>query len=292
MVIQLNPLLPMVWRSPDTVQVGIDQPVAVVTGVTAGLEAVLWALRSGLPRSGAIFIGTEAGASVAAVERLIDDLGPALWDSVLRDPAPITAPVPEAVVVDGDGPTADRLRSELRDLGVPVASPPDQDPAARTALAVLLGHFVLEPARHSRWLRRDVPHLPVIFSDTEIRIGPLVDPGFGPCLACVERDHVDRDPAWPAVAAQLLSRRAATETAQRAIEVSLRVAVLVHAHTRTGTSDLDGTPLVRPSLVIDARTGLLRRRAHRPHEKCGCRSLPESATAPGQSAAVAPASTS
>lgn len=97
MVIQLNPLLPLVWRSPDTVQVGIDQPVAVVTGVTAGLEAVLWALRSGLPRSGAILIGTEAGASVAAVERLIDDLGAALWDSVLRNPPPITAPAPGVI---------------------------------------------------------------------------------------------------------------------------------------------------------------------------------------------------
>lgn len=286
MVIQLNPLLPVLWRSPDSIQVGIDRPVAVVTGVTAGLEAVLWALRSGLPRSGAILVGTQAGASVAAVERLIDELGPALLTSVARARTPISPAAADTVLVDGEGPTAERLRALLRDLGVPVFSAGNDSPN-EPALAVLIGHYVLEPARHTHWLRRDVPQLPVIFSDAEVRIGPLVEPGLGPCLVCVELHHVDRDAAWPALACQLLGRRAVTETPTLAVEVASRAALLLLARMNTGRSELTGTSFETPSLAIDADTGTVTRRVHRPHERCGCRSLSENETVPGPTAVAA-----
>lgn len=291
MVIQLNPTLPVVWRSPDTIQVGIDRPVAVVTGVTPGLEAVLWALRCGLPRSGAILVGTEAGASVAAVERLIDELGPALRTSEPSaggpgGPRPIDTTRLGTVLVDGVGPTADRLRALLGDLDLPVVSAPDPDPCREPVLAVLIGHYVLEPARHMYWLRRDVPQLPVVFGDAEVRLGPLVEPGVGPCLVCVEFDHVDRDEAWPAIASQLVRRRAETETPALAAAVAARAALLVLARVTTGSSELTGTRIETPSLVIDTATGQVTRRAHRPHARCGCRSLSEIASVPGPNAAA------
>ncbi|WP_156109758.1 hypothetical protein [Cryobacterium sp. MLB-32] len=291
MVIQLNPLLPVVWRSPDTIQVGIDRPVVVVSGVTAGLEAVIWALRSGLPRSGALLIGTEAGASVAAVERLLDELGPALHTSAPHVTA-LPGPRPTgAVLVDGSGPTAERIRSLLHDLGVSVVGE-DSASSDEPALAVLIGHYVLEPSRHTPWLRRDVPQLPVVFSDTEIRIGPLVEPGSGPCLVCVELHHVDRDAAWPALAAQLVRQLAVTETPTRAVEVAARAALVAFKRISTGRPTLRGTPVEAASLVIDAATGGVTRRAHRPHERCGCRSLSENETAPVRNAAAVRAWTS
>ena len=94
---------------------------------------------------------------------------------------------------------------------------------------MLVGHYVLEPARHRRWLRRDIPHLPVVFSDGEIRVGPLVEPGHGPCLYCLELARVDEDPAWPAIACQLVGRDAPTETARASIDVATHVAGLVQA---------------------------------------------------------------
>ncbi|MBB5641857.1 hypothetical protein [Cryobacterium roopkundense] len=298
MVIQLNPLLPVVWRTPDTVQVGIDNPVVIVTGVTAGLEAVLWALQSGLPRSGAILIGTEAGASVAAVERLIDELAPALRTSVPRHGDEIGPVVVDTVLVDGAGPTSERLRGLLHDLGVPVGTAPDTASGDDPALAVLIGHYVLEPARHTRWLRRDVPQLPVVFSDTEVRIGPLVEPGSGPCLLCVDLHHRDRDPAWPALATQLLRRRAETETSTLAAEVAARTGLLVlerlisGASILTGTTEFPAASAEAYSLVINAVTRAVTRRAHRPHVRCGCRSLSETEIALGPSAVAARAWTS
>ena len=283
MVVRLNPLYPLVCRTPDTIQLGIDSPVVVVPHVTAALEKVIAALHSGVPREGAVMLGRQAGASDADISALLSVLRPALITTAQTTPPHTseTAPAPAAarpstVCVDGQGPTADRIRTLLGDLGIPV-----QETDADPGLAVVIGHYALEPERHGHWLRRDIPHLPVVFSDSEVRIGPLIEPGTGPCLYCLELTHVDQDPAWPAIACQLLAREAQTETARISIDLAARVAGLVQDRLGSGRSELSAT-----SLVIDARTGMVRRRAHRPHERCGCRSLPENVIALAESAAA------
>ncbi|WP_166787912.1 TOMM precursor leader peptide-binding protein [Cryobacterium adonitolivorans] len=285
MILRLDPRYPLVWRTPDTIQLGIDRPLAIVPGVTAPLEGVIAALRVGVPRSGALMLGRQAGATDAAIDALLRALAPALvgLDSQPTVPGAETAPITATwfgsrtaaplhrgdrpvVCVDGAGATADRIRSLLADLGITVATPgqlPD--------LAVIVDHFVLSPERHGHWLRRDVPHLPVLFSDTEVRVGPLVEPGAGPCLTCLELEHVDDDPAWPAIASQLLHRRAPTETPRLGIEVAATAAGIVHDRVFASSNEFAAA-----SLAIDAETLMVRRRAHRPHERCGCRFLPES----------------
>lgn len=277
MVIQLDPRYPLVWRSPDTIQLGIDNPVVVIAGVSAALERVIAALRGGVPRGGVVMLGRQAGASDADISALLRELGPALL--VTPEPAPFPRPAeppPPTVCVDGQGPTAARILRLLSDLGIPAQAGEDD-----AALAVLVGHFALEPARHGRWLRRDLPHLPVVFSDSEVRVGPLVEPGTGPCLHCLELAHVDEDPAWPAIACQLLFRQARTETPRASIDVAALVAGLVQDRLAGGVSELAAA-----SLAIDGATGEVRRRAHRPHERCGCRSLPGTVTAPAGNAAA------
>ncbi|MDH6236182.1 hypothetical protein H4V99_000927 [Cryobacterium sp. CG_9.6] len=291
MLIRLNPHLPLVWRSPDTIQVGVDRPVLVLAGLTSGLEAVLNGLRAGVPLSGAILLGTEAGASVQAVTRLLEQLGPALEDDPVRESRPHPT-----VVVDGVGPTAERIGLLLTDLGLAHPLATGTSAPAPPSLAVLIGHYVLKPDRHTYWLRRDVPHLPVIYSDTEVRIGPLVQPGSGPCLVCVELAHGDVDPAWPALSCQLSRRRAGTETPRLAIEVAARVAVFAndlllrpgqHSNTLLGDS-----ALFRDSVLLDATTGEVRRCVHLVHGRCACQALPENETVPDPIAAAGPASTS
>lgn len=293
MTLRLNPRYPLVWRTPDTIQVGIDHPLVVIPDVSPGLEHVIAALIGGVPRSGALMLGRRAGASGATTEALLEALRPALIvtaepprRSALPDPvAAVTPPPPVPVVcVDGDGQTALRIGTLLLDLGLRVAAGPDPD---EPALAVIVGHYALEPSRHGRWLRRDVPHLPVVFSDAEVRIGPLVEPGSGPCLYCLELTRLDADPAWTAIACQLLTRVAATETRRMSIDVAARVAGLVQDRVDSGRSSLAGT-----TLVIDAASGMIRRRGHRPHERCGCRSLPGTGTAPAVTAAALPPTTS
>jgi bacteriocin biosynthesis cyclodehydratase domain-containing protein len=293
MTLRLNPRYPIVWRTPDSIQVGIDRPLVIIPDVSPGLEHVIAALVGGVPRSGALMLGRRAGASGAATEALLEALRPALIvtaepprRSVLADPVravPPDPPVP-VICVDGDGPTARAIGSFLLDLGLRVETGPAAD---EPALAVIVGHYALEPARHGRWLRRDVPHLPVVFSDGEVRIGPLVEPGSGACLYCLELTRLDADAAWTAIACQLLTRVAPTETRRMAIDVAVRVAGLVQDRIDSGRSSLAGA-----TLVIDAASRAIRRREHRPHERCGCRSLPGTATVPAGSAAGFPPPTS
>ncbi|SDK81215.1 bacteriocin biosynthesis cyclodehydratase domain-containing protein [Cryobacterium psychrotolerans] len=293
MVIRLNPRYPLVWRSPDTIQFGVDRALLVLPGITRAEEHVLAALRGGVPQDGAVMLGSRAGASPADTAAFLRRLRPVLETTVPATAAPgpralpapaATAPGPRAptvhgtVCVDGSGPTADRIRGLLGDLGIPTRLT-DADPA----LAIVVGHYVLEPARHRRWLRRDIPHLPVVFSDGEVRVGPLVEPGSGPCLYCLELDRVDADRAWPAMASQLLGREAPTESARASIDVAARVAGLVQDRLAGGRSELWSA-----SLALDAQTGEVRRREHRPHERCGCRSLPGNVTVLAGIAAAVP----
>jgi bacteriocin biosynthesis cyclodehydratase domain-containing protein len=116
---------------------------------------------------------------------------------------------------------------------------------------------------------RDRPHLPVVVRETTALVGPLVVPGRTPCCRCVELARGDRDPAWPALSAQLLgsSRRVdACDVVLATLAASLAAAQVL--------AFLDD-PAAQPSAVgavlefglADLR---LRRRTVRPYPGCGC----------------------
>jgi bacteriocin biosynthesis cyclodehydratase domain-containing protein len=262
MIVRLNPDIPLVWRSPDTLQAGVDRPLAVIPGMTAALERVVYALRCGIPEEGARRLAEDSGAPRDAVDALVETLRPAFLG------ARMPGTLPGVVLFDGDGPTTERMLRLMTELGIRPC-PPDGEPA----LAVIVTHYATEPERHGRWLRRDIPHLPVVYGDAEVRIGPLVEPGTGPCLSCLEHHRIDADPAWAAIAIQLLHRRAATETDRNSIIVAAFVTAAVDAFLRTGAN-----PLSAASLVVDAASGALSRRDHLPHAGCGCRALPGTVT--------------
>ena len=89
MTLRLDPRHPVVWRSPDSIQVGIDRPLVVITAVSDGLERMLAALFVGVPRSGALMIGREGGASDEAILDLLGALRPALL--VTDESLPVSA---------------------------------------------------------------------------------------------------------------------------------------------------------------------------------------------------------
>jgi bacteriocin biosynthesis cyclodehydratase domain-containing protein len=108
-----------------------------------------------------------------------------------------------------------------------------------------------------------VPHLPVVLTESGVVIGPLVRPGDGPCLHCLELHHRDADPAWPAIAAQLLGRRGHVESAAAASEAAGVVARIVLGW-------VDGAEVGRASIRIDAATGERTERTRGTHPDCGC----------------------
>ena len=262
MILRLDPSQPFVWRTPSSAQFGIDHPVVVLPNVTLADERMLGALAIGVPRPGVSVIGLESGATESDVRRLLHALEPVL-EPDRRDDGPKTG----TLALVGTGPTAQRMADTLAQCGLTVHRVEPEDDAQRRFhpdVAVLVAHFVVDPALRGYWLRDDVPHLPVVFGDAEVHIGPMIEPGQGPCLYCLERQRADADDAWPAIASQLLGRRSRTETPLMSAEVAALAARIVVSRFRHGPSSES------VSWHLDVASGTLSERRERPHPLCQC----------------------
>lgn len=73
--------------------------------------------------------------------------------------------------------------------------------------AAIIAHEAIEPRRYVQWLNRDVPHLALNFEVDHASVSPLIVPGRGPCLYCLEQARVNLDPSWPVLASQLITTK-------------------------------------------------------------------------------------
>ena len=270
MALQLNPRFPLVWRSPDSLQLGVDSPPVVLEQVTNAQERIIAALVTGVTLPGLNLIAEIAGASERDLAALMARLQPAM--GATPTPAPRGS-----VAVIGKGSTAGRLRVAIASAGLVVA-----EPDTPTDIGVMVAHYVVEPDLVGFWLRRDLPHLPIVFADTGVQIGPIIEPGSGPCLYCLELHRTDADPAWPAIASQLLGRTSAVEDAivtNEVVAIALRLIV----------SRLAGAPAeMATSIQLDSSTGLVTHQQWLRHPECGCAALPGSDSAADQPADPGP----
>lgn len=113
---------------------------------------------------------------------------------------------------------------------------------------------------------RRVPHLALTLRGDVPVVGPLVVPGRTACLHCVYLHRCDRDPAWPALAAQLATAPGERHCAAALAAVAAGVAAL------QVLTQLDGgePDALSASLEIGTSGGLVRRRTWTPHPRCGC----------------------
>ena len=268
MILRLDPAVPLVWRDPHTLQLGVDRVVCVFAEPTATTERMLAALRTGVARS-ALEVEASRSATRADAVSAVDALLDAVHDALLGDePA-----ADRAIALDGSGPTAERLHRLLRECGYRVVTPERAgDEPGGVAAAVLIGSYVIPPWRHGPWLRRDIPHLPIVFGDAGVEVGPFVD-SDGPCLRCLSLARTDGDPAWPAIATQLDAHATASEPTLLSMQAALTAARWLNARIRDGDRSHAST-----SIRI-APDGSVSERSHAPHGLCGCRALPENVTA-------------
>lgn len=123
------------------------------------------------------------------------------WPSVVtllgEAAASVTAPdqAVGAVQVAGTGDVCDSVREILNAMG---ATPP----TAATTLAVLIAAERVPAAAGSPWNRDGIPHLPVVLGAGRAVIGPLIRPGRGPCLRCMDHYRAAHDPGWGHIATQ------------------------------------------------------------------------------------------
>ena len=200
------------------------------------------------------------------------------------------------VHVIGTGRLAETLAGTLTAAGVGsvhgLAAPPPSWPVEsagaagggpggrRPDVVVLVRPAAADSVAAGRLLAADVAHLSVVVREAGLIVGPLVVPGAGPCLRCLDLHRTDRDPAWPRLLAQLPGRPTpadAGETASSQLGASLAaLQVLAHLDGLAPTPAADGArgrarpASVGATLEVDLPDGLVSRRPWTVHPACGC----------------------
>jgi len=262
-VLRLDPRRCIVWRDPTTLQIGIDPALAVLEGIDGAELRLVDALAVGITRERLHGLAGHLGVPHDRVAGMLARLGAALEPTgPSAAPSAASTAGAEPIAVIGHGLGAERVAAVLAESGHPVALvEPGAPIARRPRVAVLVSTHVIDPLEHARWLRRDRPHLPVVFGEVAVTVGPLVLPGETACLRCVEQWRAVEDPARTVLATQLWGRPAAAETATTALAAGLAVRGMLR------------TSPAGASLRIDALTGATTSTAWSPHPACGCREL-------------------
>lgn len=135
--------------------------------------------------------------------------------TTLRAPDPhARSPRPRPVVLlDGTGallnPLAELLSRSGHEVRAGAAELVAADHALRDGahgaprLVIVVAARALSPTRASAW-RGLVAHLPVVYDERTVMIGPVVAAG-PPCLHCLDLHRHDHDPSWPARRGGLLA---------------------------------------------------------------------------------------
>ncbi len=259
MILRLDSRRPLVWRSPRTLQIGVDPRLAVLDDVTDADARLIDALTAGITRAGLGTLAAQAGVPPRRVDEVLRAVDPALERG--DEQAPDAQRMPLAIV--GQGDAAARVAGVLGEAGHPAAvgASITRVGGRRPAAAVLVSSHVADPLEHQRWLRRDIAHLPVVFGEVAVTVGPLVVPGVTACLTCLERQRAAADDAWLAVAAQLWGRTAPTETVARATEAAIEAGRLLRVR-------VEGL-----AVRLDVDTGERSEQYWLPSERCGCGGL-------------------
>ncbi|MCV7315655.1 cyclodehydratase [Mycolicibacillus parakoreensis] len=274
----LNPAMPVLLRPDDTVQLGWDPRRAVLIAPPPDLSVAALAalLRSMQTRISAVALHRRARADglrePAALTELLTAVVAAGLARVETAPRPSSSRCP-AIRVHGRGPLSDLLATSLRGCGARVEH--SRQPHARltgTDLVVLADTLVVDPRLLRELHGGRVAHLAVRVRDGVGLIGPLVIPGVTSCLDCADLHRGDRDPAWPALAAQL---RETVGTADPATVLATGALALtevnrVVAAVRGAAVDPAPPPTWNATVEFDVAAGTLLTRRWRRHPRCRC----------------------
>lgn len=224
---RLRPSVRPLRRGDGTVQLGLSAGV-VVEGLT-GPELALLRLLDGSRSLPELYAAAaEAGIGTPRFTRLVDGLrahGLLLEDDAW---AGRTRRRVTHVLVAGEGLVPEVVAAGLRAAGIgrvrlgresveadlerlvrAHATPPGSDPVRpptgrdRPDLVVLPAHDVLPLGADAPWRAAGLAHLPVLVQEPRVVVGPLLVPGSGPCLRCLDLQRSDRDAGWPALFAQV-----------------------------------------------------------------------------------------
>lgn len=143
----------------------------------------------------------------------------------------------------------------------------------KVSFAVTVGHLATRPATYIRWLNRDVPHLSINFDLYETQISPIVIPGMTPCLNCLAEFKVDEDPAWPAIASQLIELpRTRDDSATLLSATGLALRSILRSLDESAGFEItsDSQKEYRSGYRIEYSSGNVYRTSYDFHKLCNC----------------------
>jgi hypothetical protein len=275
-MLRLDPAYPVLWRTPSTVQFGLD-PAAIIEDPEPWQLRLIDELGRGIPDSAVDPVAMVFGAPEGAGARFVQEVA-----RVVRgDDRPSAHRARLAVPAVLAETTRAALVGALTSAGVTL----DTGETDASTPVIVVAHHVVDPRRVAPFMAGDIPHLPIVLGADRIEVGPYVTPGRTACLSCVGAHRLDRDPHWQALASQLTTHPPAVIADSRIVEAGLVAARLLSDAARHPRRQ------AHRSIELLPREVQPRVRVHRPHARCGCRSLKGIGTA-GDPARLAPTSSS
>lgn len=139
-------------------------------------------------------------------------------------------------------------------------------------LLVVVEHGAADPARSAVLVGSGVPHLSVVVREADTVVGPLVGPGHGPCLRCLDLHRADADPVWPTLVAQLVGAPGRPDRPEVGVVAGVGAALAA----AVALTVLDGTarPRAGTTYEVGLPDAVPRVREWAVHPDCGCTALP------------------
>ena len=260
-VYRIRTARPFLWRTPSTVQVGVDEPPLVVENIPDRAAPLLHALQSGVSRDGFELLAQQLRVPLSSAHHLAKSFSPAFH----TDPS---APKPRFIVT-GPGVARRIVADTLRSWGFLATLTSHPRPSQSKAIHLLIADFVIDPQWLPRYGAGRSRHLPLVFSDRSITAGPLITPGRTPCLSCRELLLREKNPDWLARGSQLWGTSAPTSTEPLARMSAMLVAVSV-GHLRIPPLTNQQAPLI---VSVSPASGTLSVESAMFHPDCRCRGL-------------------
>ena len=258
---RLSSDVPIVWTSPDSIQLGVDPPRATLEWVPDGAESLLYALQCGTSESGLFMLARDRGIGSDWVEALISTV-----NRLRRVP---TAPRAKHWAMWSVSEAAEALTTLARYSDFPVRKTQeiavDISPDCQGILVV--ADYLIHPHWIDLLARENLPHIPVVFTDQSVTVGPLVRPGKTPCLTCLESRRRDSTPHWLEVSSQLWGKRSPLHSPHtHGVAWAMVMTLLLHA-----TPNTLETPFPRASYRPESHEVVWSNTAF--HADCTCRGL-------------------
>lgn len=244
----LDPELSLLWRAPNTLQVGLDPSRAVaLAGASASLPAGLRSRHS-----------AARSPEVARALTLLDAA------ALLTPEDPRHRWSMSWVQVVGRGLAAHEVVEGLRSAGVGRVTQDEEPSVPGPDLVVVIPDHGRGMAYGNALARAGCDHLWAHLRDGRFVVGPLVVPGGTSCLRCHDLHRTDADPAWPTLAV-------AWEAQEPGRPSPAAISLLASTAVRQALTWLRGArPASVDATLEEEPDGLVLRMAWPVHPSCGC----------------------